>query len=63
MMTRLTIITALIALFGVSFSFLAQNAVKRPGSAFASVAGSDCGYRIGIVCPIERDPVTTRAKF
>jgi len=60
MMTRLTIITAL---FGVSFSFLAQNSVNRPGSAFASVAGSDCGYRIGIVCPLERDPTTTRAKF
>ena len=55
MVTRLTIATALIAFFGIALSFAAQNTASRPGSAFASVAGSDCNYVAGVVCPLERE--------
>ncbi|HEX2018532.1 MAG TPA: hypothetical protein VGO17_06295 [Aurantimonas sp.] len=65
MVTRLTVTTVLIALFGIALSALAQNATLRPGSAFASIAGADCKYSTGIVCPIEREvpPTPSREHF
>lgn len=55
MVTRLTIITAMIGFFGIALSFAAQITASRPGSAFASVSGGDCNYVTGVVCPLERE--------
>lgn len=62
MVTRLTVTTALVALFAVAFSFLVQDGTNRPGSAFASVQGSDCSYQAGVVCPIVRSEVARPEK-
>ncbi|MER0239970.1 hypothetical protein [Fulvimarina sp. MAC8] len=63
MVKRLSFVTALIALFGMAMSALAQNTVERPNSAVASIAGDRCDYAQGIVCKIERTPLTMTAKF
>ncbi|MEX6505588.1 hypothetical protein [Jiella sp. M17.18] len=54
MMTRLTIVTTLIALFGVGMSYLAQKAPMESGSTVASAGGGNCDYTAGLVCQIER---------
>ena len=54
MMTRLTIVTTLIGLFGLGLSYLAQQSPVTTGSAVASAGGSNCDYTRGIVCQIER---------
>lgn len=58
MILRMTILTGLIALFGLSFSLLAQNAGQRAGSVFASESGDSCGYEQGIVCPVQIERIT-----
>ncbi|EAU40645.1 hypothetical protein FP2506_02924 [Fulvimarina pelagi HTCC2506] len=63
MVKRLSFVTTLIALFGMAMSALAQNTVERPNSAVASIAGDHCDYTQGIVCKIERMPLSATAKF
>ena len=64
MVTRLTVTTTLVALFGVAVGFLAQTGSQHAGSAFASVAGGDCVYQTGVVCTIDRaPPQDATAKF
>jgi len=63
MMTRLTIVTTLIALFGLGMSYLAQQSPSASGSAVASAAGGSCDYTRGIVCQIERGKGYPTAKF
>ena len=55
MILRMAMLTALIALFGLSFSFVTNGGTKRAGSVFASETGESCSYEQGVVCPVQVD--------
>ncbi|MBO0662299.1 hypothetical protein LQ948_06580 [Jiella sp. MQZ9-1] len=56
MYTRLTVLTILIALFGVAMSYLAQRPTPGdPNSFVASISGGSCDYTAGTLCRIQRN--------
>ncbi|MBO0904690.1 hypothetical protein [Jiella sonneratiae] len=68
MFTRLTILTIVIALFGLGMSYLAQRGGShaKGGNFVASLSGGSCDYTSGTVCRINRGGAGTNgleAKF
>ncbi|MCE7029111.1 hypothetical protein [Jiella avicenniae] len=64
MYTRLTVLTILIALFGLGMSYLAQRTTQATSTSFvASVSGGTCDYSSGTLCRINRAGPGAQAKF
>tara|TARA_R110002020_G_scaffold234074_2_gene445906 strand:- start:68 stop:424 length:357 start_codon:yes stop_codon:yes gene_type:complete len=64
MYTRLTVMTILIALFGLGMSYVAQRAAPATSNSFvASVSGGTCDYSSGTLCRINRAGTGMQAKF
>ncbi|MCQ0987182.1 hypothetical protein [Jiella marina] len=64
MITRLTAVTLLIALFGMGMSYLAQRSTPWEGDRFlASTSGGDCDYSRGMICRIDRRPAPSAMNF
>lgn len=64
MYTRLTVLTILIALFGLGMSYVVQRTTPTMGNSFvASVSGGTCDYSSGTLCRINRSGTGKQANF
>lgn len=64
MYARLTVLTILIALFGLGMSYVAQRTIPSKANSFvASVSGGTCDYSSGTLCRINRTGTGKQANF